>query len=126
MFLHLAQHLLATFMAVGNVGLQLLPVEGIVEHGIGRVATLIDTTPRGPSPDAEHGGEEIVIRGIGLFFVVETGYHRDTFIVLIAVKHLSTEGNKRGRGRGVILNDDTLVSQRECPTLGIVIGSPCP
>ena len=120
----LLYHLLAALASVGYVSLQLVPVERIISNGIAHLATLEDPAPRGPSPDAEGCGEEVVVRRICLFLMIKTCNHRDAFIVLIAIEHLLTEWDKRQRRRGVVFQHDDLLCQRESPRLSLMVRQP--
>ena len=121
---HLPEHLGAALMTVVDAGFQLVKVEGVVEQRIVGVALVHDAAPGGPAPDAEDGGEEVVVGGVGDFLVVETGNHGDALVMLVTVEHLAAEGNERGRGRGVVFYDDAFVGQREGPTLRLPVGGP--
>ena len=96
---------------------------GIVEEGIVTVPLVDDTSPTCPPPDAEDGGEEVIIGNAGGDFVaVETGYHADALVVGIAVEEFLAEGKEGLRGYIVVFEHDATVNDRECPFLGEVFG----
>ena len=102
-------------LLLGNA-LQLSHRKGVVQKTVFAVPLVHHTTPRGPSPNGERRGEEIVVGHILCHLVhVEAGNHADAGIVFIAVKHLLAEGEETLRGHHVIFKHHHLVRQRECP-----------
>ena len=59
---------------------------------------------------------------MGLFLTVESRYHTDAFVVLVAVEHFFAEAEPRLRGDVVILEDDALVGERKGPLLREEVG----
>jgi hypothetical protein len=101
-----------------TMALQLPHVERVVEETVVGVPLVDDAAPRRPAPDAEHGGEEIVVRHVARdLLAVESGYHRDAVVVFIAVEQLLAEGEERLRGHVVVFEDDTFVGHGESPLL---------
>ena len=67
----------------------------IVEEGVVAVPLVDDASPACPSPDAEDGGEEIVVRDIGGDLVaIEACNHTDAIIIGVTVKELLAEGEE--------------------------------
>ena len=99
----------------------------VVEEAVMAVPLVDDATPACPSPDAEDGGEEIVVGHVGCDFIaVEACNHADALIVGVTVEQFFAEG-KEGLGRHVIVFEhDAAVGDGECPFLGEVFGGVAP
>lgn len=99
----------------------------VVEEAVMAVPLVNDATPACPSPDAEDGGEEIVVGHVGCDFIaVEACNHADALIVGVTVEQFLAEG-KEGLGRHVIVFEhDAAVGDGECPFLGEVFGGVAP
>ena len=82
--------------ALPDILFELPQVELIVEKRVMLVPLVDDASPRSPSGDGEGGGEEVVVRHVGRnLVVVHSGNHADARVVLVAVKHLLAECEKR-------------------------------
>ena len=121
-----AEHLehVAAQVAVACQGLEAGECLRVVHEGVVALAALGDASPRGPSPDALVGGEEVVVLpDVGGDFVgVEPTDHRDALVVLVAVEHLLAEREERLRGHDVVFEHDDFVGQREGPLVGAEAG----
>ena len=99
----------------------------IVEEGVVAVPLVDDASPACPSPDAEDGGEEVVVGHVGGDFVaVEACYHADALIVGVAVEEFLAEGEEGLGGHVVVFEHDAAVGDGECPLLGEVFGGVAP
>ena len=90
----------------------------VVQPRVMLVPLVHHATPRGPAPDAEVRGEEIVGSRIGrLLLQVESRHHRNARVVLVTVEHFLAEAEERYAGYIVVLQHHTLVGHREGPLL---------
>lgn len=68
---------------------------GVVKEGVMTVPLVNDASPTCPSPNAEDGGEEVVVGHIGGNFVaVEAGNHADAIVIGVTVKEFLAEGEE--------------------------------
>ena len=86
---------------------------GVVEPGVVGLPLVENPSPRSPAPDAEVGGEEIVVGADvgGLFVDVEAGNHTDAFVVGIALEHFCTKGDERVGDDVVVFEYNDTVGQ---------------